>query len=101
VRVADARRTSHEPAIVIRLAGYPILGAEQSACGVEVRPVMTASRTSCRCTPSFQLIGHLVDPGLDASFVLFTAWRPRRAGRTDHLIPELDRECALVGDDVG
>src|SRR5258705_9130450 len=52
-------------------------------------------------TPSLQLIGHFVDPGLDASFVLFTARRARSAGCADDLVADLDRQRALVGYDVG
>ena len=52
-------------------------------------------------TPSLQLIGHFVDPGLDASFVLFTARRARSARCADDLIAHLDRQRALVGYDVG
>jgi hypothetical protein len=47
------------------------------------------------------LIGHLVDPGFDASLVLFAARRARSAGCADDLVAHLDRQRALVGYDVG
>jgi hypothetical protein len=47
------------------------------------------------------LIGHFVDPGLDASLVLFAARRARSAGCADDLVAHLDRQRALVGYDVG
>src|ERR1700731_3254692 len=51
--------------------------------------------------PSLQLIGHFLDPGLDASLVLFAAGRARSAGCPDDLVAHLDRQRALVGYDVG
>jgi hypothetical protein len=53
------------------------------------------------CASLVQLIGHLVERGLNASLVLFAAWRARRAGCPDDLVTHLDRERSLVGDDVG
>jgi hypothetical protein len=52
-------------------------------------------------TLSLQLIGNFVNPGLDASFVLFTARRARSAGCTDDLVAHLDWQRALVGYDIG
>ena len=52
-------------------------------------------------TLSLQLIGNFVNPGLDASFVLFTARRARSAGCADDLVAHLDWQRALVGYDIG
>ena len=52
-------------------------------------------------TLSLQLIGHFVNPGLYASFVLFTAGRARSASCADDLVAHLDRQRPLVGYDVG
>src|SRR5580692_4183271 len=49
---------------------------------------------------SLQLVGHLVDSSFDASLVLFTAGCTRCAGCADHILSDLDRKRALVGDDV-
>jgi hypothetical protein len=54
-----------------------------------------------RVRRSVQLIGDLVERGLDASLVLFAARRARCAGRADDFVAHLDRERPLVGDDVG
>ena len=59
-----------------------------------------ARRPAKLLIPLLQLIGHLVEPGLDACLILFAAWGARCAGRADDVIPDLDRERALVGDDV-
>jgi hypothetical protein len=48
-----------------------------------------------------QLIGHLINPGLNASLVFFAAQRARSAGCADHLVAQLDRPSPLVGYDVG
>jgi len=50
---------------------------------------------------SLQLIGHFINPGLNASLVLFAARRARGAGCTDDLVAHLDRQSPLVGYDVG
>ena len=50
--------------------------------------------------PLLQLIGHLVDPSLDASLVLFAARCARCTGRADDIFTDLDRQRALVGDNV-
>src|SRR5260221_1986913 len=47
-----------------------------------------------------ELLGHLVDPGLDAGLVLLAARCARRAGRADGIVTDLDRQRALIGDDV-
>src|SRR5262245_4357790 len=52
-------------------------------------------------TLSLQLIGHFVNPGLYASFVLFTARRARSASCADDLVAHLDRQRALVSYDIG
>ena len=50
--------------------------------------------------PSLQQIGHLVDPGLDASLVLFAARCARGTGCSDNFVPHLDWQRALVGYDI-
>ena len=57
--------------------------------------------TKKRPASSLELIGHLVDPGLDASFILFAAGSPRSARGADDLVAYLDRKRPLIGYDVG
>src|SRR5688572_12135882 len=47
-----------------------------------------------------ELILDLVDPGLDAGLVLLAARAARCAGRTDHVVADLDRQRALARDHV-
>src|ERR1700739_1108953 len=67
-------------------------------------PAMTKKRViferSEIAAPLLQLIGHLIEPGLDACLILFAAWRTRCAGCADDVIPHLDWKRTLVGDDV-
>src|SRR5262249_12608159 len=64
-------------------------------------PIPPSASAVRQNTPSLQLIGHFVDPGFDARFVLFTARRARSAGCADDLVAYLNRQRALVGYDVG
>src|SRR5712671_3288405 len=49
----------------------------------------------------FQLVRHLVDAGLGASFVLVAARRPGNPDGADGVLADLDRQCALRRGDVG
>src|SRR5437762_7936842 len=59
--------------------------------------VMAVLRNECGL---FELVGDLVEPGLDAGLVLVAAGRARDAGRADHLVADLDRQRALRCDDA-
>jgi hypothetical protein len=50
---------------------------------------------------SLELIGDLIEAGLDAGLVLFTAGRAGDTGRADHLVADLDRQSPLRRDDAG
>src|ERR1044071_5125704 len=50
---------------------------------------------------SLQLVGDLFDPGFGAGLVLVAAGRAGYAHGTDHILADLDRQGALIGDDVG
>src|SRR5262249_27600017 len=71
------------------------------ACGWRTHSITSSASAGRQNTPSLQLIGHFVDPGFDARFVLFAARRARSAGCADDLVAYLNRQRALVGYDVG
>src|SRR5262245_43207637 len=48
-------------------------------------------------TPSLELIGDLIDGGLDAGFVLFAAGSAGGARGANHLLADLDRQRAAPG----
>src|SRR5215468_3050729 len=52
-------------------------------------------------TPSFELVGDLLDAGLDAGFVLVAAGSPGNADRADHLLADHDRQRAARGGEAG
>src|ERR1700694_4322343 len=83
--------------------------AMESPRHVEARRGDTASgarppQSQCAfnfCQPSgssLQLVGDLVDAGLDADLVFFAARSTRSTGRADRLIADLDRQRALGRD---
>src|SRR5262245_66052409 len=52
-------------------------------------------------TPSFELVGDLLDAGLDAGFVLVAAGSAGNADRADHLLADHDRQRAARGGEAG
>src|SRR5215471_6381544 len=51
--------------------------------------------------PSFELIGDLLDAGLDAGFVLVAAGSAGNAGRADHFLADHNRQRAARGGEAG
>jgi hypothetical protein len=85
-------------------AAWPLAARAQHAGKVKNRKCFRALIDGLElsvATLSLQLIGNFVNPGLDASFVLFTARRARSAGCADDLVAHLDWQRALVGYDIG
>src|SRR6516164_3481509 len=54
-----------------------------------------------RWAGSLELIGDLLDAGLDAGFVLVAAGSAGNAGRADHLLADHDRQHAAGGGEAG
>src|SRR5262245_5935354 len=51
--------------------------------------------------PSLELVGHLVDAGLDAGFVLVAAGSAGDANRTDDVLADHDRQRTTRGGEAG
>src|SRR5262245_27009850 len=51
--------------------------------------------------PSLELVGHLVDAGLDAGFVLVAAGSAGDADRADDVLADHDRQRAARGGEAG
>src|SRR5216683_2742209 len=62
-----------------------------------LRVKMRKSKRRCL----LQLIGDLVDTGFHACLIFFAARSAGGSRRADYLVADFDRQCALVGDDIG